>query len=131
MPDTPDNRVKYMLDLPRGVKLGFDQRLRRISRMIRATVETPHPVRVRTVGNTPELKRLNALGYCYLANESKPKSKRYFVIVIPRNTEKSALVELLVHEWAHAMAWYKQVKGDHGPIWAKAYSELYQLIIDD
>lgn len=131
MPDTPDNRVKYMHGLPRDLMLGFDQRIRRISQMIRDNIETPHPVKVRTVGNTPELKRLNALGYCYLANSSKPKSKRYFVIVIPRDTDKSVLVELLVHEWAHAMSWYNEAKGDHGPSWARSYSELYQLIIDD
>jgi hypothetical protein len=131
MSDQPDNRVKYMHGLAKKTKLGFRQRICRISRIIRANIETPHPVRVKTVGQTAEMKKLNALGYCYLANSNKPKSKRYFVIVIPRNTDVSSLVELLVHEWAHAMAWYDENKGDHGPRWAKAYSSLYQLIIDD
>ena len=131
MSDSPDNRVKYLHGLPRDIKLGFDQIIRRASRMIRDNIETPHPVRVRTVEESLEMKRLNALGYCYLANDNKPKNKKYFVIVIPRNTERAALVELLVHEWAHAMSWYSEADGSHGPSWAAAYSELYQLIIDD
>lgn len=125
-----DNRAKYLHGLPKK-KLTFQQKIRRVSRILREEVETLHPVRVRTVAPNPTLKKLNALGYCYLANENKPKDKRYFVIVIPRSTSPDDVVELLIHEWAHCMTWFEDHKGDHGPAWAKAYGQLYQLVLDD
>lgn len=132
MTDPTDNRAKYMHGLPRKVKLSWDQRIRRASRIIRDNVDTPHPVRVRTLkASEGEFKKLNALGYTYLANENKEKSKRYFVIAIPRSTPPDTVVELLIHEWAHTMAWYDSENGDHGRAWGRAYSCLYGLIIDD
>lgn len=129
-PAEEDNRAKYMHGLPKR-KLTFEQKIRRVSRIIRENVDTEYPVRVRTVKPNPQIKKMNALGYCYLANERKPVAQRYFVIVIPRTTSADDVVELLVHEWAHCMSWDDPGDGDHGAKWAKAYSQLYQLIIDD
>lgn len=131
MTEEVDNRAKYLHGLPKKTKLSFDQRIRRVSAILREQIKTPHPVRVRTVKVTKELKKMNALGYCYLANAANPQRDQYFVIVIPRCTKPDDVVELLVHEWAHAVSWYTAGSTDHGPGWGKAYSELYRLIIDD
>jgi hypothetical protein len=41
-----------------------------------------------------------------------------------------AEAEVIAHEYAHAMTW--DVPGDpHGPVWGVAYSQCYQLLVEE
>ena len=42
------------------------------------------------------------------------------------------MANILVHEWAHAIAWREnhEASNDHDPEWAIAYSRIYQTVVD-
>ena len=50
-----------------------------------------------------------------------------------RRMHGSEIVETLIHEWAHCMAWtsdHAELE-DHGPAWGVAYAKCYRAIIED
>lgn len=50
-----------------------------------------------------------------------------------RRMNDSEMIEVLMHEWAHCMAWHGGHSDlqDHSPAWGVAYSECYRAVIED
>ena len=80
------------------------------------------PVRVRRM-------KLDLDGYC-------EKREDKFLIRINRKLKETEAVDVLLHEWAHAIAWtssfdrlsYERFcETMHGPEWGVAYSKVYRL----
>lgn len=51
---------------------------------------------------------------------------RSFRIDISNDLDECGAIQVLIHEWAHAIVWHKKVR-NHGPHWARAYSEVYEV----
>lgn len=56
------------------------------------------------------------------------KQGERFIIRVSRDLDEDAAVLVLMHEWAHALAWTFERAGvrDHGPEWGVAYSRVYR-----
>lgn len=124
-----DGRVKFLHGQPKN--LTVDQKFRLILRLLRERFPTDLPVRVRRV--TKEIMGADTpYGICSLVNASKPKSKRYYLILINKQHPWSQQCETILHEWAHALTWYQLEDGkDHGDIFARKYGVLYREFIED
>lgn len=56
--------------------------------------------------------------------------KDYYLIRIDRRLSEEHAIEVLIHEYAHCLAWEKYDGGtDHCHSWGKAYSEIYRLFL--
>lgn len=56
----------------------------------------------------------------------------HFSIIVHPGASFSYMRHILLHEWAHALAWtegHEDVR-DHGPEWALAFSRVYQLTVE-
>lgn len=62
-----------------------------------------------------------------IAGDCAKKGER-FIIRISSGLEEDAAILILMHEWAHALAWTFERAGvrDHGPEWGVAYSRVYR-----
>jgi predicted metallopeptidase len=51
----------------------------------------------------------------------------------PRPLSQSELIEVLLHEWAHCLAWSSGNVDlhDHSPGWGVSYAECYRATIED
>lgn len=128
-----DERVKYLHGYPKD--LTVDQKFRLILRLLRKDFPAEYPVRVRREENS-SLKQKGykdpPYGWCWLSNENKPKSERYFSITINKNVSWRQQFETILHEWAHALTWNLLVEGkDHGDLFHRAYGNLYRRYIED
>ena len=56
------------------------------------------------------------------------KSRTKFTITIDKRLSRYETEHVLVHEWAHVMAWrpYHPLAGDHGPDWGVWYALVYR-----
>jgi hypothetical protein len=61
-------------------------------------------------------------GLCELKNDT-------FLIRIDKNLPENHSVDVLIHEFAHAVAWGKDADV-HGPNWGKSYSKVYRLFLE-
>ena len=52
-------------------------------------------------------------------------SSRHFLIRVTKEASENFAIDILMHEWAHILAW--DVEQDHGPEWGLAYSRVYQF----
>lgn len=97
--------------------------MREVLRELREMEPPLVPVRVRR-------RKLKTLwGQCTL--RWKGDKPHYFSISVDSRIPEPLIVETLVHEWAHAVAWQEgRNVDDHGPEWGVAYARLYQLVID-
>jgi len=69
------------------------------------------------------LKLRNGLdGQCEKINDR-------FIIKINTNLIENYSIDVLLHEWAHALAWGKDAD-IHGPNWGKAYSKVYRMFLE-
>lgn len=68
------------------------------------------------------------LGSCSL--KIRDMRPTHFIIEIRKGSNQT-IVDTLMHEWAHAIAWREghATTCDHDPEWALAYSRVYQLLI--
>ena len=55
----------------------------------------------------------------------------HYLIRICRNLEEEQAIEILLHEWAHALSWDKCSVEDHSNEWGKAYSRCYRIFVKD
>ena len=71
------------------------------------------------------------LGYCNVTRDKAGRPLR-FVVTVYDGAPWSYLRLVLLHEWAHALAWQDghETVEDHGPEWALAYSRLYREIVE-
>tara|TARA_R100000458_G_C8278175_1_gene254049 strand:- start:1648 stop:1995 length:348 start_codon:yes stop_codon:yes gene_type:complete len=56
--------------------------------------------------------------------------KRFFMIRVSQELSKAETLEVLVHEWAHAISWtsgHGRIR-DHGAEWGLAYASAYRAI---
>lgn len=96
--------------------------LRETLKLLRETEPALVPVRVRR----RPLK--TCWGQCTLV--CKGGRPFYFTISIDSRIPEPLIVETLIHEWAHAVAWQEgRAVDDHGPEWGVAYARLYQQAI--
>ena len=77
-----------------------------------------------------DLSRHDHVGSCEL---SSGKRGKHFNITVHSRMDPSAQVQVLIHEWAHAVAWLEGHEGvaDHGPEWALALSRIYRDLIGE
>jgi len=61
-------------------------------------------------------------GQCEKANDR-------FVIKINTNLDENYSIDVLIHEFAHAVAWEKD-NDVHGPNWGRAYSKVYRMFLE-
>jgi predicted SprT family Zn-dependent metalloprotease len=85
---------------------------------LRALVPPAHPVEVRRV------KMADDWGYCILV--AKPKKK--FKIRVNKANGNEFSIWVLMHEWAHALAWTMEHQrvDDHGPEFGIAYARVWK-----
>ena len=125
-----DNRVKYLQGQPIG--LTPVQKFNLVKKVLKSEFPTEYPMRVRRLNrDDPGLKRLNAVGYTWLANAAKPRDRRYFIIGIYKGMSLDQQIHTLVHEWAHALTWDLPESKSHGKQWADVYGRIYRRIIED
>jgi len=84
---------------------------------LRKVLPTKHPVRVRTTG----MSEID-FGECHFVDRKNP----YFLIRINSNLSPDAGTLVLVHEYAHAMAWDCEGE-DHSIGWAECYSKAWRV----
>lgn len=112
------------------------RRYRRALHALRLECPTLLPVRV-VLRREPAPVRL--CGWSSVVGE-----KRGFRVVIclrvfergakrPRPLHMSEIIEVLMHEWAHCLAWHSGHSDlqDHPPGWGVAYAECYRAVIED
>ena len=98
--------------------------LREYLRTLRVVLPPILPVRVRVTRMAEDDQ-----GECQLV---RPKaSGPYFVIRISKALDAEALVHVLTHEWAHALAWQSDATTlrDHGVEWGIAYARVWTALI--
>lgn len=69
----------------------------------------------------------DCLGYTSLCVDAQDVPS-HFIIVIDSKMSWDATWQILVHEWAHCIAWQgmQETVEDHGPEWALAFAKCYQ-----
>lgn len=100
------------------------QKFRRMVKALRRESPALLPVRVYRRPLT------DCLGYTSLSfKDGKPS---HFVIVVHEPMAWQATWQVLIHEWAHAIAWREghETVCDHDPEWALALSRIYQEHIE-
>lgn len=101
-----------------------DQKFRTLVRTLRQRFPPLLPVRVYRRVDLGE-----NLGDTALVSAGPKPS--HFVVRIKAAMPWQTTQDVLLHEWAHTVAWCDghQAVQDHGPEWALAYGRLYQGII--
>lgn len=57
------------------------------------------------------------------------KKDNKFLIKININLAEDYSIDVLIHEFAHAVAWEKDTD-IHGPNWGRAYSKVYRMFLE-
>lgn len=97
--------------------------LRDLAELLRAYCPTRYPVSVRIVPTLCD--RTRCVAQCLY----RPRLKRFDVDLAGDAPHAGMLVDGLVHEWAHAMAWFSE-SPDHDESWGVAYSRAYRVAIE-
>jgi len=125
-----DNRPKYLHGKP--LDLTTNQRFNLVIRILREEFPTNRPIKCRRVGSSDRmLKKLNAHGYTHLVNADGLSKDQYFIVVINRSLDWQKQLDVIMHEWAHAITWDYPSSQDHNREWANAYGKIYRRIIED
>ncbi len=79
---------------------------------------------------TSRRKLTDCIAYCNLIR--KDDLPHHFVIVIDSALSWEATWQVLVHEWAHALAWNEDshTVTDHGPEFGIAYSRIWEDLVE-
>lgn len=98
---------------------------RKLLRELREIVPTVAPV----ITKRRPLK--DCLGYTTARWNDAGDHLLRFNIVIDSRLSWDATWQVLIHEWAHALAWREghETITDHGPEWALAYAQIYGDVI--
>lgn len=92
------------------------ERLRQIEQWLRLRFPTPIPTRVR-------VERVRgALGDCGLIRDR-------LVVRVDSRLDGYQSAAVLIHEWAHAMAWGRE-RVDHDRAWSDRYGRVYRAFYD-
>ncbi len=90
---------------------------RQVVRFLKENCPADMPVKVRRV-KVPD----DRFGDC-------GKNDDHYLIRICRKVKEDHAIEILLHEWAHTLAWHKCSSEDHCNEWGKAYSRVYRLFL--
>lgn len=93
-----------------------------VARFLKKQIKLEHPVYIRRM-KTPK----GIEGDCDFKKLSK--SKGVFIIRINKSLAVWHAIEVLLHEYGHAVAWDRD-KDDHGPNWGRAYSLVYRKFLN-
>ena len=55
----------------------------------------------------------------------------YYLIRVSNKLRTEEAINILIHEWAHAISWDKCALEDHSNEWGKAYSRVYRIFIKE
>lgn len=91
---------------------------RKVVRLLKQKFPLEFPVNVRRL----QLSKLD--GDCQLKNNS-------FLIRIDRDLEEHEAIEVVIHEYAHAIAWDRCHNDLHCDEWGKAYSRVYRCFLKE
>lgn len=99
--------------------------LRRWLREARERVPPILPVRFRRA------KLDGALGYTTMSRSADGRPS-HFIIVLHSDLSHDAAWQVLVHEWAHCLAWQEghETMCDHDAPWGVALAHVYQELCD-
>jgi len=107
----------------------------KVSKFLKNKLNLEHPIYVRRV----KMPKEDFGDCCFYPDDKK------FVIRIERNLGYYMAIEVLLHEFAHAVAWDKydercnfkvstdssdEQKRLHGPDWGRAYSKVYRHFLE-
>lgn len=67
--------------------------------------------------------RIGLDGLCEKLNDK-------FLIKISNTLPENYSIDVLIHEFAHVVAWGKD-NDVHGPNWGKAYSKVYRMFLEE
>ena len=95
------------------------QDYRQVLRLLKQKCPADKPVRVRRV-KVPK----DRFGDC-------DQYKDYYLIRICRKLKEKQAIDILLHEYAHAISWDKSHSDDHCNEWGKAYSKVYRLYLKE
>ena len=59
------------------------------------------------------------------------KKEDCYVIRICREISEQQAIDILIHEWAHAISWDKCSSENHCNQWGKAYSRVYRIFLKE
>lgn len=108
-------------------KLTERQRFRRHVAKLNEHCPVAVPVKVHRVKSNRLPK--GSLGDCW-AVHSEQGHLTHFSIRIPSDVDYQLQIQLLIHEWAHAVAWTPQngpgTVDDHDALWGVAYARVYR-----
>jgi len=97
------------------------KKLRKVMRKLREHAPTDLPVRV--VRRAMSKRKEQHLGYCL-------RGARAYRIVLNSNLSHELQLEMLLHEYAHAVAWKQQDAAgtleQHDTIWSAAYGRTFR-----
>lgn len=85
---------------------------------LRKKLPPKYPISVRR----RNLNSTNCVGYCV-------KNGKKFQIVVCNTLNEDSAVLILIHEFAHALAWGKE--NDHDAIWGRCYAKCWRVFTDD
>ena len=107
-------------------------RLRQIHRWLSMAHPTPWPTRLRVESLTPRGKPVVEYGDASLYEVPEGN---YFVLRVEKRLRWHTAIEVLLHEYAHAMAWpageLEKTHPDHSEEWGLAYSRIYRDFYDE
>jgi hypothetical protein len=95
------------------------QYYRQVVRLLKEKCPADMPVKVRRV-KVPD----DRFGDCGQMDD-------HYIIRICRNLKEEQAIDILIHEWAHAISWEKCNSEDHCNEWGKAYSRVYRIFVKD
>ena len=97
-------------------------RVHQVTNWLRSAHPAPYPADVRVI-RIPQEDAINTLGDCVLY-------RRKFMIRISPAANWVNMIDTLLHEWAHALAWPRSSEAhrhpDHSDEWALSYGRLFR-----
>lgn len=95
------------------------QYYRQVIKLLREKCPADMPVKVRRV-RVPN----DRFGDCSQVDD-------HYIIRICNKLSETQAIDILIHEWSHAISWDKCRNEDHCNEWGKAYSRVYRIFIKD
>jgi hypothetical protein len=99
-----------------------DIKWRKTVNWLRKAFPTKKPVKTRRLTGIKRAKDYR--GVCWL------EQNKYFVIHVNRSCSFATQVDILLHEWAHALTWFGSDNDDHGDEWALAQGRIYRAFLE-
>jgi hypothetical protein len=110
-------------------------RVLQIARWLTVTFPTPYPTTVRCVkkiaalpGASPMHRQTGDDGSCWVEYQ-----KIIIRIAVRKGIHRPALIDTLIHEWAHAVLMKEESDkiGRHDDAWGVVYARIYHRYVDD